>query len=284
MDIRDKSWLKIWDLRSNDLYLKDILKFHHKGSDNTLLVERTNNDNTQTLTTQKAAPPLTQEKEVKSAFRALHIARRFVAPADLSTEILMQFLDENNFLYNHMSNKFGKDDCLKPFKAQVLCSFIDSIISENGDRVDQNSAPLTYKEIEDRVQPFLLSKHVHYIPRNEKRRFSQNEGSTGSAPKASRSSGYDTPQNRHPNYNPRAPKGKKFQSTKESIDHYDKYICKLYNESGKARDGSKCFNQKIPTGCTKNGEEFYHTCRWKYDKPGEDGTFCHLKHPYFEHK
>ena len=288
MDIRISAWSKIWDYRATDIRLKDILV--NPGQEDLSVVKVSEIAG---IGSEKHAPPLTTEGEVRNALRALHIARRMVFPADMSTEVLLSYLDSSKYLYIF----FAQHDNLRTnnsAKADILVSFCESILRKNAERYKSNRPFLTFDEINQfpaaaitrykGTHPNLnvkrdrstsgQNRQPSYQPQNKRPSTSSNRD---------RSQSSDKP--RHPNYNPHGPKGQRWESTPESIANLKKRLCIKFNTKGDQADGSNCSNRRSGQGCvTRDNKTYVHRCNFPYDGPNQDGSYCNQNHTRFNHK
>ena len=271
-------WPKIWDFSASDIRLKDVL--YNPAAQDSSIISITDATG---LSHEKHALNLSTEGEVKASLRAIHIARRHVFLGDMSTEILITFLDFSKWLYNYFAN-YNDLKTNNAAKVDILVFFVETVLRKNGENYKARRAYLDFDEIERLASPIvqkLKSKAIRDHPAYSKK--------SDSVSASGKSDSFSTPSKPAPSRDPRAdpskPKGYRFMVSKEAIAALGKRLCRNYNTEGSASDGTACQNTKKGAGCeSKMGSKFTHSCNYKFDGSGQDGTYCNEKHSKFKHK
>ena len=284
MDIREACWIKIFDFGCTDLRLKEILKNPNQEDSTVVKIADSNTG----ISSERHAPALTMESEVRNSLRALHVCRRHIFPPEMAVEILLTYLDTTKWLWTF----FSQHEAIRnntSAKVQILTSFIELILRKNAERYKRHEAFMSFDDINTFANPVITrykGKHPSFnTPQKRERssstpsrqtptptkRFNNRPASTSSEPK-------------DPRFNPNGPKGQRWLSTPKAIASLGKRLCIKWNTKGSQADGSACTNKPSGQGCvTRDNRTFIHKCRKKYDAPGEDNSHCNQDHPEFKH-
>ena len=279
LDIKDKMWPKLWDFSSSDIRLKDVL--YNPAAVDSSIISITDSTG---LSHEKHAPNLSTESEVKASLRAIHVARRHIFLGDMSTEVLLTFLDFTKWLYSYFSN-YNDLKANNAAKVDILVFFCETVLRKNGENYKSHRAYLDFDEIERLASPIVQKLKAKAL-RDHPSSYSKKSDSVSASGK---SDSFSTPSKPAPSRDPRAdpskPKGYRFMVSKEAIAALGKRLCRNYNTEGSGTEGSACSNTKKGAGCeSKSGTKYTHACNFKYDGSGQDGTFCNEKHPRYKHK
>ena len=282
--MRDSCWPKIFDFGATDLKLKEILK--NPNQEDTTVV-RISDSNTG-IGSERHAPALTMESEVRNTLRALHVCRRHIFPAEMATEVLLTYLDTSKWLWIYfLQHEHIKNN--NAAKVEILTNFIELILRKNAEKYKRHENYLTY----DEINTFTSSVITRYKGRNPTYQTPQKRDRSASTPVRQPQVPNKRPNNRpastggeprHPLYNPDGPKGQRFESTQKAIQGLGKRLCKAWNSTGSQPDGSACTNRHSGQGCvSRDNKTWIHKCSKKYDGQGEDGSHCNLPHQEFKH-
>ena len=238
---------------------------------------------------ERHAPALSMESEVRNSLRALHVYRRHIFPGDMSTEILLTYLDTSKWLWLYFS-QFEEIRNNTAAKVEILVGFIETILRKNAERFKRHEAFLSF----DEINTYPTSVITRFKGRNPSFQATpQKRGRSDSAPQNRQpQSSNKRPNNRSasssadrdPRYNPDGPKGRRFENSAKSIASLKKRLCRNWNTAGSHADGSSCNNKRSGSGCVaRDNKTYVHRCNKAYEAEGEDGSLCNLQHPAFQH-
>ena len=215
--MRENCWPKIFDFGATDLKLKEILK--NPAQEDTTVV-RISDSNTG-IGSERHAPALTMESEIRNTLRALHVCRRHIFPAEMATEVLLTYLDTSKWLWIF----FSQHESIKnntAAKVEILTSFIELILRKNAERYKRHERYLTH----DKINTYTSSVITRYKGRNPSYQTPNKRDRSASTPSRQSHVPSKRPNNRsastageqrHPLYNPEGPKGQRFESTQKAI-------------------------------------------------------------------
>ena len=272
-------WVKLWDFAATDIKLKEVL-YNPNIQDSSII----SMSDATGLSHERHAPNLNSEAEVKASIRAIHVVRRHIFIADVSTEILITFLDSSKWLYSYIQNHNELKNN-SGARTAILVQFIETVLRKNGEAYKSHKVFLEYDEIERLAGPLVLKLKNKAVKDNASHSNPKKSESASGKSESTPAKSLPSSSKADPRADPSKPKGYKFMAKPEAIASLGKRLCRNYNTAGSASDGTACQNTREGNGCkSKGGNKYVHSCNFRYDASGQDNSYCNDKHSKFNHK